>query len=506
MTSEFTPKKKRRTLTRRAILGAMGIGVLGAAGYAGGGEIPGRPGHTDRNPVATENAETGDRRWRPDARGVATSTDAHGEIQGYASLTSVERGETIDFHVSTSGAEQYRISIYRLGHYQGAGARLMTTSPPLAGSARQIPDCDPETGSVGCEWPVSWTLGVPRSWTSGTYIAVFDTVSGRRGYTPFVVRELDRAADLLVVLPFTTYQGYNLWPVIGRSGKSFYNGHNPDGTLGGHKNRAFTVCFRRPYQDAGLPVWFEMDQNFVHWAEGNGYDATYASSVDLHAGRVDPSRYKAIVFPGHDEYWTTPMRSALEDALAAGTHVAFLGANNVYWHTRVEPDSNGVAHGHVTCYKEAPDPYAGDEGTTVKFRDLPGMAEQALIGVMYNGLPHRPEPLVVKGARHWFWSGTGLKNGDKIPAMVAIEADGVDGASPNPSGAQRTLLSASPYKHRGAHKRVQNTSLVEYDSGTMVFVAGTFFWPLALYKEGQINEHVRRATTNLLGRMIGPPA
>lgn len=496
--------RQRPTLTRRALLGVMGIGVLGAAGYAGGDPIPERPGHTDRNPVVSENAEVGDAWWRPDTRGVVTSTDPRGEIQGYASLTSVEPGGSIDFHVSTSGSERFRVSVYRLGDYQGAGGRLMAMSPQLRGFARAIPERDPVTGVVDCDWPVSWGITVPESWTSGTYLAVFHTVSGNRGYAPFVVREPDRDADLLVVLPFTTYQGYNLWPAVGRTGGNFYDGYKPDGTLGGHDRRAFTVSFRRPYRDAGLPMWFEMDQNFVHWAETGGYDAVYASSVDLHAGRVDPSRYKAIVFPGHDEYWTIQMRGVLEKAVAAGTHVAFLGANNVYWNTRIEPDADGAEHMRVTCYKDESDPHAGGEGPTVQFRDI-GLPEQDIMGVMYNGMPGKPHPLVVKDSGHWFWDGTGLEDGDSLPDLVAVEADGAIAIFPPPKAARRVLLSHSPYTQHNGHHLVQNTCLVEYDSGTLVFCAGTFHWPLGLYKEGHVDENVRRATANLLGRMIGPP-
>ncbi|MFH9468746.1 N,N-dimethylformamidase beta subunit family domain-containing protein [Streptomyces clavifer] len=41
------------------------------------------------------------------------------------------------------------------------------------------------------------------------------------------------------------------------------------------------------------------------------------SSTDLHEGRIDPSRYTAIVFSGHEEYWSTEMRDWAQDAVVA---------------------------------------------------------------------------------------------------------------------------------------------------------------------------------------------
>jgi len=53
-------------------------------------------------------------------------------IQGFATDISVNVGQTIFFKISTN-AVLWRIDIYRLGYYQGNGARLVTSvSPPRA--------------------------------------------------------------------------------------------------------------------------------------------------------------------------------------------------------------------------------------------------------------------------------------------------------------------------------------------------------------------------------------
>ena len=74
------------------------------------------------NPITNENALSGTTGWE------RTQADTP-NIDGYTSKTSVAPGETIGFNVSTKPAVSFRIIIYRLGWYNGAGARQMTCLP-----------------------------------------------------------------------------------------------------------------------------------------------------------------------------------------------------------------------------------------------------------------------------------------------------------------------------------------------------------------------------------------
>src|SRR4051812_5259187 len=89
------------------------------------------------NPIVTENQQTGTTSWQIDTDGTGNPQLAltH-EIEGYASLTSVNKGGQINFMVSLSSAAQYTMGIYRLGYYAGTGGRLMQQVGPLSG-ARQ---------------------------------------------------------------------------------------------------------------------------------------------------------------------------------------------------------------------------------------------------------------------------------------------------------------------------------------------------------------------------------
>ena len=59
--------------------------------------------------------------------GLGTTGVTH-YIEGFADNFSVNRGTTINFKINTDSAN-YKIDIYRLGYYQGNGARLIATLP-----------------------------------------------------------------------------------------------------------------------------------------------------------------------------------------------------------------------------------------------------------------------------------------------------------------------------------------------------------------------------------------
>ncbi|GAA3732541.1 hypothetical protein GCM10022225_13290 [Plantactinospora mayteni] len=497
-----------RRFSRRAALGlltaALPLGTLTSAEAAllltYRGEV-----------VKPENKLPGTTAWRPAGEGPRDADDPAPQIQGYASATSVPHGGKIDFHVAVGSPQRLTIAIYRLGWYAGDGARLMLTTEPLPGEVRSVPPADPVTGTIECHWPVTWSLSVPADWLSGVYLAAFVGADGQTGYTPFVVRDDRHLAQLCVVMPFSTYQAYNLWPRDGRRGKSLYYGYPAPGVPMSYESRAVRVSFDRPYSGIGWPKQFDRDHDFVQWVERLGYDVTYASTMDLHTGRLDPGRYRGLVFCGHDEYWTAEMRRATERAVDQGVSLAFLAANNVYWQIRLGQSSDGRANRVVTCYKTDPDPEPGLDGRvcTTKWRDVrPGGedAEQRLLGVQYNGIIAAPQPLVVRGADHWFWGGCKVADGDLLPRLVGGEADGFDPAMPVPTGVDATVLSASPYPQRNGFWLEQNTHLYETSQGAVIFDAATLHWTLALNRRGFVNQKVQVATRNLFDRIVRQPS
>ena len=468
------------------------------------------------NRITAENAKAGSADWRMGSGKSRPGTDYERQIKGYASTDSVAIGQAIDFHVAVEPAGSFTVSVYRLGYYAGASARRILVSPTLTAEPQPVPTPDPETGRIALEWPVAWTLDIPRDWLSGTYVAVLDKADGFRNYVPFVVRDDEASADFLVVLPSTSWQAYNWWPRDGITGRNVYYGYvtkeaaESDSALkakfsadarGWISNpaRATQVSFARPYFASGLPEGFVREQSFIQWAEGMGYDLTYSTGLDLHAGRIDPTKYRGLIFAGHDEYWSTDMYRHAEEAVAAGTSLAFLTANNAYWHVRYD-----TATRTMSCYKGFEDPQVEDFPTGMwRAGEGHARAEQQLMGVQYSGILKGRHPLIVSEAGHWFWEGTGLKDGDEIPNLLGGEADSLFEAMPKAKAEEQALLTASPYTISNGTQFVQNTSVYRAPSGAWVFTAGTFLWPLGLGHPGYQDKRVTRATANFLKRVKG---
>ncbi len=502
----------RRRFSRRAILGTLGAGAVGAAGGAwnlastdeGRGHVAAAPSGEgeDGRPVA-QAARQSDGVYGGGATKVADDRSA--QIKGFADAASVNLGGRITFHVSVAPAGRYDIEIHRLGHRVGPNgtpmpdSQLITRSLTLDGVTQPKPTATPGARTVIAPWSPSWTLRVPTSWSSGHYLAVLTSAAGFRNHVPFVVRDDRREADFLIVAPYTTYQAYNQYPYDGRLGASLYHAWDARGRWQNEAGAATKVSFDRPYADSGLPMLFDIDRKLIAWAEGRGYDVAYATSLDLHAGRIDPSRHAALVFSGHDEYWSSAMRNVLDQAIATGVSVAFMAANSVYWHIRFEPSAAGVADRVVVCYKERPDPDADVAGRTAQWREI-GMPEQRLLGAQYISMVNGKHPLTVADAGHWFWAGTGARDGDKIKDIVSGEADQVMSGVSVPTSRWSATLAASPYPDTRRHTRTQNTTLYQSDAGGLVFVAGTFGWSNGLSDTGA-DPRIMRATANLFDRM-----
>ncbi|MFJ2948659.1 N,N-dimethylformamidase beta subunit family domain-containing protein [Streptomyces sp. NPDC087226] len=423
--------------------------------------------------------------------GPRAADDVHRQIKGFSSAGAVAPGESIDFHITVDPPQPFDVDVYRIGHYDAQGATKITSSPRLSGLVQPAPLTADRT--VSCHhWWLSWRLPVPSYWNAGAYVAVLTTADGYRSHIPFTVRDT-RPADLLLVLPDVTWQAYNLYPEDGRTGASLYHAWDEQGRLLGESDAATTVSFDRPYAGAGLPLHVGHAYDVIRWAERYGYDLAYANARDLHAGRIDPAGYRGVIFPGHDEYWSVPMRTAVERAREHGTSLVFLSANTLYWQVELAPSPSGPAR-LLTCRKRR------GPGRPTLWREQ-DRAEQQLLGIQYAGPVPRPYPLIVRNAGHWMWESTGAHEGDGIEGLVAAEADRYYPRTPLPAHEERVLLAHSPYTDRQGARRHQETSLYRAPSGSWVFASGTFAWSPALDRPGHTDARVQRATANLLDRI-----
>ena len=279
--------------------------------------------------IAEENRRPGTGEWW----GAKHAPPA--AIESYATQSSCLPGGRIELCVSTWPAARYEIVVYRLGWYDGAGAREELRLPSNIGLPRIAPEADLATGIVRAGWDVSDVVQIAVDAVSGHWLAQLRLLSGPHAgavtLVPFVVRPAlaDRPA-VLVQVPVNTLQAYNHW-----GGKCLYPSNSTDNVA------AVKVAFDRP-----VPAWrasnlnakapFHYDLPLARWMEREGYDVGYQTDVDTHRAPWSLVGPRLVVTSGHDEYWTREMRDAFDAARDRGTCLAFMGANLAYWQIRYE--------------------------------------------------------------------------------------------------------------------------------------------------------------------------
>jgi hypothetical protein len=487
---------------------------------------PSGPAPTGRRPfphnteaLRLENSRAGAAAWK------ITNPANLGEIQAYAGQVSVNAGGSIDFHVSTGRAgTPYRIDVYRMGWYGGAGARLVTSASGLVGQAQgyytptrglvgsAARESEPSTGLLDANWTPSYQLDVPDSWLSGVYLALLADRNGKQTYVPFVVRQDDRPASLLFKASFNTYQAYNAW-----GGKSLYDYNSRGARTVGGSPAAVRVSFNRPFDsDFGSGEFLRYEYNLVRWLERMGYDVSYIADGDVTANDQRLLQYRGIISAGHDEYWTADERDSVEAARDQGVNVAFLSGNAVYWQARLEPSAAGEAARTLVVHRGRSDPlYQSDPAhATVRWVDPPlNRPQNLLTGTLYAG---QTDPFtqdwIVQDTSSWVFEGTGLSPGDRVTKLVGKEFDRSTPDRPGPPGLQ--ILSHSPIRVAAADRppdiAYAESTLYTAASGAIVFSAGNVTWswglddsafPLGRQHDTPVSTPIQRMTQNLLDEM-----
>ncbi|MBW4686024.1 MAG: DUF4082 domain-containing protein [Komarekiella atlantica HA4396-MV6] len=476
------------------------------------------------NPIYLENLNPGTTNWKLVNRGS-------GEIAGYASATSVNKGESLDIKVSLGQAGQFTIDVYRLGYYSGTGGRLMASSGSLNGTTQSAATLDPDTRLVECNWTTSYVLQVGNNWTSGIYIAkLTDQASGKVAHVWFVVRDDSSTADILFQSAVSCVLAYN---TVG--GHSLYN-FNSNGP------RAFKVSYDRPISQATSQESYEADTplrweyNMVRWLESQGYDVTYTDNMQVHTNGQSLLDHKVFLSVGHDEYWSKEMYDAVEAARNGGINLGFFSANTCYWRVRFE--NSTLAAGQVkpnrvmACYKQdwASDPVAQQQGpsaATNKFRSVQNQRpENALLGVMYGSDLdlYGGFNFVVTNSSDPYYANTGLQNGDQLALLVGYEWDFIVNNGSTPPNL--VMLSQSPVQPAAllpnfdeppgeqalpANQDFTKAHSTRYtaSSGAKVFASGTIQWAWGLdsadVSPAREDLRVKQITVNILADMGARP-
>jgi hypothetical protein len=451
------------------------------------------------NPIEDENQRPGDPNWvttnaRVDERGRSVG------IEGYCSKTSYRAGETVEFFVNSES--RFAIDIYRMGFYGGAGARFIGRVNDRPGGRRDVPS-EGDLQLRECGWPVSATFSIPNDCVSGVYLGKLTELEGAstQSYVIFVVRD-SRTCDFLFKTSETTWAAYNGWP----DECSLYEFHGPPQKIG-YWGPDIQVSFDRPY--ALSRPWYAMSEPerrcgwmvgasqflifeypLAYWMESRGYDVSYIGCLDLHdmSAVTLRQRAKALLSVGHDEYYSIPMHDNLQSAVDAaddiperGLSVGFFCAGSL---TGVIDLRSSVRDGRSNrIFKRV-----GRWGAIEQWL-LDLQPEQAGFGTAFrDGGDLMGARLVdpAVGVGDWrcgdtrgplasqFYSGTGLREGDRIRNILGHEFTG------NPVGRAGLEILAAENLVGGQGRFIDNKATATIYPGpknNVVFNASTMWWP-----------------------------
>jgi hypothetical protein len=491
------------------------------------------------NDIVCENSKIGtpENTWQ-------IADDGDSSIQGFATDISVNGGQTINFKVKTN-ASSYRLDIYRLGYYQGNGARFIQTVNPSASLPQNQPACltNASTHLYDCgNWAVSASWTVPSNATSGVYVA--DLIRADTGGTSqiiFIVRNDSSHSDVQYQTSDSSWQAYNAY-----GGTSLYG---TTANIWDASSRAYKVSYNRPFNDIERITWvFGAEYPMIRWLESNGYDVTYSTDVDSDRNGLLIKNHKLFMSTGHDEYWSGGQRTNVEAARDAGVNLAFFSGNEVFWKTRWENsiDGSGTPYRTLVCYKETLalakiDPTSAWTGTWRDPSFSPpadgGRPENGLTGTIFmvngpgsdnNGGLSLKVPAADGKMR--FWRNTSVANlaagsTATLPSGTLgyeFDVDADNGFRPaglvQMSTATVNLTSDYLLDYGGVYgagTAIHHLTLYRAPSGALVFGAGTVQWSWGLdsdhtntfgFQTPGPSTDMRQATVNLFADMGVQPA
>lgn len=466
----------RRTFLKSAVA-ASSLGAVGgsAAQAAADGQ---QKSSAAENPVVAENRKEGAFNWQLTRVRMDSSGFRSPWIEGYCSKQSVQAGDEIDIFVSTNPARKFSLEIFRMGYYDGRGARLMQKFDSLQGKVQETPQPG-EKNLHECRWESSLKLTISADWLSGVYLGRLTTSpegteSYWQSYVIFIVRD-SRPADILFQCSDNTWQAYNRWP----NNYSIYT--HPRGTQGPWADVSFDRPYGREAQHQGvvndpltvgsgefLPFEFPL----AYWLEEHGYNVSYCSNSDL----LTPDRglkCKSFISVGHDEYWDLRQFRSVEQLRDAGVNLLFLSGNTICWVTPFREGSNGQPNRII--FRGGP--YGAENSYAVSREENHGP------------FPHRgPDEGLLMGARnvtpvngggdwvitepgHWVFAGTGVQAGDSIPGLIGWEYHGQPAQLPG----LETIAAGTAWVS-GVTPQQWTATIYPGPKGNYVFNASSIFW------------------------------
>ncbi|MGH9044528.1 MAG: N,N-dimethylformamidase beta subunit family domain-containing protein [Acidimicrobiales bacterium] len=436
--------------------------------------------------VITENRRRGTSAWQITNQGASS-------IEGFADHNYAAQGDDVGLYVSTS-QQSFRAIAYRMGWYQGLGARQIWESPVTPGIVQPPCPLQTTTNMVSCDnWSQSLTMRVTAAFVPGDYLIKLVAADNSQSYILLTVWDPSSHATYLVLNRSMVEQGWNAF-----GGYDYYQGQGPcilDNDIYPPCNRARVVSFDRPYAGNGSSDFLTNEYPLVSFMEQEGLNVTYCTDICISEHPDVLTQHKALIDTDHDETWTNSERLGVLDAAQAGVNIAFLGAATLVRHARLQASPLGQDREEIDYRNPDEDPLNGGNDPW----DVTGNTwaapptnwdAQSFLGESYSGYlePGEPSaPMQVFDATSWLFQRTGLANGSLIPGVINSDIDHLDPSGPTPSNLQ--VLAHSPIPLSQAYTNQGKWGGFTYSDATYytltggsagVFDSGDNVWVAAL--------------------------
>lgn len=420
---------------------------------------------------------------------------------------------------------------------------------------------DDAVTDCGWETTVSWT--VPEGTRSGCYAARV-TAGDAQDHIPFFVRPTKPTGPILVLMPTNSYLAYANEMIVHhvpvgqailahaavltekeadyyqdpKYGRSTYD-HWVDGAgvcFAGWKRPILNMRPRWRSSAIGTVWQFPRDLSLIGWLEHHGYSYDVATDHDLAADRDLLKGYSVVITGSHPEYWSEQGLDDLEDYIADGGRLMYMGGNGFYWvvsYRDGEPELMEVRKGEagMRAWQAEPGEYyhqtSAERGGIWRNRARP---PQKLTGVGFTTQgfdechPYRRMPDSYHKSVSWIFDGVeGEVFGDfglALGGAAGLETERYDlelgtpphtkllasstGYSDNYAGVTEDIL----FNHPGLlgtqndAVRADMTYFTAANNGA-VFATGSIAWISALPCFGWEN-NISQITKNVLDAFITP--
>jgi hypothetical protein len=500
-----------------ALLTMMGaIGTLPGRSHSSAASVPKKattpasstflgPNGVEARWVISENAKRGTSSWK------IHGAPARGIIEGFANTTYAQRGQVVKLYVSSS-APRFKVDAYRMGYYQGYGARLVWSSSEMNGVVQPPCPLSKPTNMVSCDnWKLSLSVTISSSFVEGDYLFKLVGSGNEQSYVPLTVWNPASHATYFVKNDVFTWQAWNPY-----GGYDFYQGLGSCAPTYPVCNRARVVSYDRPYAyGEGAADFLAEELPLIEFAERRDLDVAYGTDMTVEQHPNILSNHKVLLSLGHDECWSLIEREAAQSAAGKGLNIVFLGASAILRHVRLQSSPLGVADRELVDYRDSSEDPLNGKGNPLlvtgntwssppaNWSEVPFVGE-AYAGYLEPNAPHAA--FVVADASAWVFQGTGLHDGSSLPGVLASDYDEFDPNLSHPNNVE--ILGHSPIPGTSSYSDMTYYTMPKGHAG--ILDTGTNNWIPALSAcnrgKGCSSLEVDRITRNILSVFGHGPA